>query len=572
MNDERLERELRALLRADVPASAPASLRLRVAALARRQPVEAPSRRPFLTAFGALGAAAAAVVLVVAGLLVLPPQRSPTGSPVPSVSAGTPTPSPTASPPFTATPSASNTSAWPFRVASEGTVVPVTGPDGTIYFSTSASGATGQGMVYALDPAGNVKTGWPFAAKEAIEFSTPAVAPDGTVYVVGLDFGSVRSRIWALDGAGRVKTGWPYTSSGQVIPLSVATAGGITFDEQAAGSGTERVMMLGPDGRPVPGWPVALPGKLTCYEPTACLALGNDGTWYGLVSNATYGSEGEIVALRPDGTSAPGWPVHLAGAEGFVLGPNDTLYAWGVDTNGVLPPKGPTKILRTRFVALGTDGAPMPGWPLTVEGPAGIPTIGADGTLYTTTGATGQAEAVLALGPDGRERAGWPFRLPAGFEAMPFAPQEGSPARATAPWVSPDGTVLLPIDWPAEAGEPQGLLLLSASGQVVDSGQLRLPAGSRFANVGGYSTGGGAEPVPPVFGSAGAVYVAVDAGASGTVLRLSTGPTQASPFIVETSIASSRVVGLTLYPDGGLLVAMQTEPGDAALVVRIPLR
>ncbi|MFI5101330.1 MAG: hypothetical protein ACHQE5_12590 [Actinomycetes bacterium] len=443
--------------------------------------------------------------------------------------------------------------------------------------------------MYALDAGGHVKAGWPFAPPGIVAFGTPAVAGDGTVYVVGWAFGqpahhgpgSNAMHLWALDPSGRVKPGWPYAAEGSMfggdVGLSISAVGGVIFVQSLAPASvppTYEAVELDPGGQVQAGWPVTLPGSIACGS-GPCIAIAGDGTWYAMAL-LDQGPAAEIVALGPDGTPKPGWPVRIAGGEGFALGPGGSVYAWGSDVTGTAGTGPGPRILRTQFVVLGPDGAPRPGWPVTVTGPAGIPTIGSYGTLYTTTGGSpGQVERVMALGADGSERRGWPYTLPRDLAAWPYGPSAGMPARATSPSVGPDGTVYLLVSHAGDISGPPGLLALAPDGRVVPGWPAWLPSGARFANVGGFGTGGGAQPVPPAFGTGGTTFVAIlSNGGQAAIMALDPSGHEKLgwPLAVGQGIeATTLVVGLAVDPGSGLQVTAQTDGGAITIVSVVPL-
>ena len=520
----------------------------------------------------------------------LPAVSSATASAIPEPT-GSPSTAPTPAP--TAAPAAA---AWSFRLLNAGLLTPVVGPDGSTYAATAPWGPTGQGKVYALDATGRVRTGWPFAPKGIAAFATPAISSDGTVYALGLAYGkhapqapdSNAAWIWALDPSGHVMPGWPQTVARSPFAgaggLVVRPGGGVVYTEALVSGGSSgwRAVALDGNGRVPPGWPVALPGGLGCYaRPCASTAVGADGTWYALVQLG-QGPDAEIVALHPDGTPVRGWPVRVAGGEGFLLGAAGTVYAWGVDTNGVNPPAGLLKIVRTRFLEIGPNGQPAPGWPVTISGPASIPTVGADGTLYATTGGdAGQVERVLALGPDGAEHAGWPFTLPADLVVYPYGPNPGMPARATGPSAASDGLVYLPVYRAGETGAAaQALLAVTPAGQIAPGWPVWLPEGARFGFVGEFMMDSGGELVQPVFGRDGTVYVAVDLNtaveshATGVVMALDRAGHQPSgwPLVPPAgSTGPTHVVGLGLDARGNLVTTAQTDGGTTTIVSVVPI-
>ena len=161
MNDERLEAELRSLLRADAPMSAPTSLRLRASRVSREMVAQPHNgRRQLLALLGSAAVVAFAVVLWVAVIPGVPRSSPVPGSPAPGVQSSgrpiaTPTGSESPSRSASATPvPASVGGAWSFRASNAGSAVPVRASDGTTYLATSPGSQTGQGKVYAPDATG----------------------------------------------------------------------------------------------------------------------------------------------------------------------------------------------------------------------------------------------------------------------------------------------------------------------------------------------------------------------------------------------------------------------------------
>ncbi|HVA87739.1 MAG TPA: hypothetical protein VNF73_15650, partial [Candidatus Saccharimonadales bacterium] len=215
---------------------------------------------------------------------------------------------------------------------------------------------------------------------------------------------------------------------------------------------------------------------------------------------------------------------------------------------------------------LASDGSTRPGWPVTIEGCVGVPTIGPDGTLYATAGCEAivngvskppvEPEQILALGPDGTERAGWPYTLPADLLAWPYAPVEGLPSRAYSPTAAPDGTIYLPIHPPGDYHR-QGILAIASDGTARAGWPVWLPEGESLATPG--STGGGADLVPFAFGPDGGVYVSAESGpgeASILGLMPDGSPKPGWPFVAAgTDSQPIRIIDLTVLPDGSLLAS-----------------
>ncbi len=487
------------------------------------------------------------------------------------------------SPAPSATPSSSpaTSATWPFRVADGST--PVRAPDGTLYVSTNPGTAQGQGRVYALDAAGRVELGWPFAPAGIIAFSPPVIGSDGTVFVAGTRYGATSgATIYALDPTGAPKAGWSpaveaagggLTASGNLVVAPNGHLVVITSSLPPAGSGqVQRLVALDAHGSVVPGWPVTLPGLLTCGTASCqvpSLAFGADGSLYAEVgpelgSSTTF----EIVAYGPDGTMRPGWPVRVPG-EGFALGPGGTLYAWGVEDNGVkVPSTTPLRIVRTDYVALDPSGHPRPGWPVAIEGPASPPAIGADGTLYVMAGGdTGQPQRLVSISPAGRVQQ--LYTLPADEGAWTYGFGEGNPGRLAPPTVGPDGTLYIQLHKGA-TWQTQGLLAVAPDGSVRPGWPVWLSAGASFEGLAPFTTGGGGNVQPPVVATDGTAYVAIrqSTGGQGAVLAL--GPDGAGrpswPF-VESGSARTVITNIQVASDGAILVTGQAPFNGRTTVI-----
>ncbi len=476
----------------------------------------------------------------------------------------------TAAPETTASPSPAPAS-WPTSLSG-----PVAGPegpfvsgsDGTVYLATAPWGKDGQAALVALGP-GGPKPGWPFAPAGVAAFDAPVAGPDGTVYVNGWRYGNGSqstndSAVWALDASGNVLQGWPVDVPGGAEGLAVAPDGTAYVIERTAAGGA-RVVTLDLEGRERLGWPVPLDGGLSCGG-VSCGPVGalvaTDGTFYAQVAtSAAANAPIEIVALGPDGSIRPGWPVRVPG-EAFALGPGGLVYAWGVETNGVpLPSTTPLRILRSTYTILGPDGRPRPGWPVTIQGPAAPPAIAPDGSILVTVGGEpGQAQRVEAIGTDGKVRTGWPYTLPSGVEAWSYGIGEGNPPRLSPPWLGPDGTAYVAVDHRGDVGS-QGVIALAPDGTVRPGWPVWLPAGTQLQVQAALTTGGGGNLRAPAFAADGTIYVPVVRDNHGAVLAI--GPDGGSragwPFV--TSGQFQLVVGLLTGGDGTLYVATLSESG-----------
>ncbi|HEY2329082.1 MAG TPA: PQQ-binding-like beta-propeller repeat protein [Verrucomicrobiae bacterium] len=195
---------------------------------------------------------------------------------------------------------------------------PALAPDGTIYLGTF------HGWLRAFTPAGDEK--WKFKAGREIK-SSPAVGADGTIY-----FGARDWKFYAVSPQGKLK--WTFATGAWVDSSpAIATDGTVYF-----GSWDANFYALNPDGSPkwkfatgsivsaspaiaVDGtiyfgshdknfYALAPDGKLkwkfaTGAEVTASPAIGADGTVY------FSSTDGNFYALKPDGTEQ--WRQHTGG-------------------------------------------------------------------------------------------------------------------------------------------------------------------------------------------------------------------------------------------------------------------
>jgi len=246
---------------------------------------------------------------------------------------------------------------------------PAVAPDGTIY-----AGAF-DGKLYALSPDG--KPVWRFQAGREIK-SSPAIGDDGTIY-----FGSRDHALYAVTPAGKLK--WKFATGAWVDSSpALATNGAIYF-----GSWDKNFYALNPDGSlkwkfPVGGIVDSSPaiaadgaiyfgahnkkfyaldaaGKLrwtflTGAEITSSPAIGEEGSIY------FSSTDGNLYRLKPDGQEM--WRCHIGGgSDGSpVLAENGNLFIAAAYQTLMISPAGkkladwesPSWIDATPAVAQGT--------------------------------------------------------------------------------------------------------------------------------------------------------------------------------------------------------------------------
>ena len=250
---------------------------------------------------------------------------------------------------------------------------PAIGVDGTIYVSSGDNFHSGGILLYALDGATGAKK-WDFMiAPEGTPdgSSSPAIGPDGTVYV-----GSMDSKVYALDGASGAKK-WDFETGAYVYSSPAVGADGTVF------FGSEDNNFYARDGA----------SGQRKWEFTAdfwiysSAAIGNDGTLYlGSLDNNIYALDLQTGARK--------WAVKTSG---FVFGTpalaaDGTVYAASYD--GVV------------HAVDGMTGAKK--WRYRTGGPLhASPALGSDGTVYVGT-QDGKVFALNGGANGGLAHSPWP--------------------------------------------------------------------------------------------------------------------------------------------------------------------
>ncbi len=264
---------------------------------------------------------------------------------------------------------------------------PAIGPDGTIYVGSQDD------HLYAVNHDGTLK--WRLQTGGVVR-SSPAIAADGTIYV-----GSYDNHMYAINSDGTVK--WTYLTGGD-IPSSpaIATDGTIYF-----GSRDDHIYALNPDS--TLKWSYQTSGEV--YSSPAVAA---DGTVY------CGSNDDDLYALTPDGTlkwrfsagrdieSSPAiasdGTIYFGSLDGYLYAVNpDSTLKWSVLTNGQVRSSPAIAADGTvyfgswddGFYALNPDGTTK--WRYgTGDNVNSSPAINANGTVYFGS----DDNNLYALGPD----------------------------------------------------------------------------------------------------------------------------------------------------------------------------
>lgn len=440
---------------------------------------------------------------------------SPTTQPSPSASTSSPAPASvaptadaeTAPPGTTPEPTASQASpnstasaaptptqsedGWPVAVAdSNQGGLPAIDADGTAY--AWIPGADGNSLVAAFDAGGRMRPGWPVDVAPGSHLRSVGVLSDGSVLigvtetVAGNDY-----RLHRLGRDGRERPGWPVGADWPVGPMVPWCAAGPEGPDGTlyvgcalADGGPTLVVALQPDGRVVPGWPVALEHVILASAWGETIQVSPDGTVFVLTNPATSMGRAILYALAPDGHVQPGWPVVLGAARGgYRVVPGGRILV-----GTYLPPAKPvgglcSEARATVFTELDGRGRVVAGWPQRAVGFASVPAIAPDGTVYYLT-----RDRLIARSPDGSLRDGWPVRIADTY----------SECGSSGPYLGPDGTVYAFAD---------GLRAFTPGGRPKPGWPFRPPgAFTALPCMADVSTG-----PAPAFGADGAVYVATAA-------------------------------------------------------------
>lgn len=188
--------------------------------------------------------------------------------------------------------------------------------------------------VYAINPDGSLR--WSFQTGADI-FSSPAIGPDGTIYV-----GSWDKNLYAIKGDGTQK--WVFPTGDKIWASPAIGSDGTIY----IGSTDGYLYAINPDG--------SLRWSFQTSITTSSAVIGADGT--------ICVGEGPFNAISPDGQLK--WSLPVWSSASPAIGSNGDIFV--TDTN------------LYNLVAISANGVIK--WTFPIPGSRSSPAIGSDGTIY----------------------------------------------------------------------------------------------------------------------------------------------------------------------------------------------
>ncbi|MGG1657972.1 PQQ-binding-like beta-propeller repeat protein [Brevibacillus sp. NRS-1366] len=203
---------------------------------------------------------------------------------------------------YSATASSNGKERWRFETGAEVFSSPAIGPDGTVYVGSLDNN------LYAVDKNGNEK--WHFETEDKV-VSSPAIGADGTIYV-----GSWDNRLYAINPENGKKK-WQFVTGDRVVSSPAIGVDGTIY----VGSWDNRLYAINPENGKKK-WHFVAADKVVSSP-----AIGADGTIY-------VGSfDKKLYAIKPNGTEKWAFEAGDAIYSSPVIAADGTIYVGSVDKN-----------------------------------------------------------------------------------------------------------------------------------------------------------------------------------------------------------------------------------------------
>jgi outer membrane protein assembly factor BamB len=265
---------------------------------------------------------------------------------------------------------------------------PAISPDGTVYILSEDSYV---GYLYAINPDGTPK--WCYQTGYGV-YSSPAIASDGTIYVGVYDY------LYAINPDGTLK--WCYQTGGNVTSPTIASDGTVYVGSD------EYLYAINSDGTLKCRSEV---GNMTISE-TSSPAISPDGTVY-ILSEDSY--VGYLYAINPDGTFK--WRCYVG----------DSYYSSpAIASDGTIYVSSWDRIISVHFCgylyAINPDGTlkwiyKSDRWSSCFDS---SPAISSDGTIYVGS----EDNCLYAINPDGTLK--WRYQTGGDVDSSPAIASDGT--------------------------------------------------------------------------------------------------------------------------------------------------
>ena len=247
---------------------------------------------------------------------------------------------------FRISPGGNLTNLWSFTGGNDGSLplaALVQGLDGNFYGTASSGGASNNGTVFRISPTGSLTNLWSFTGGSdgSVPFAALVQGLDGNFYGTASSGGaSNNGTVFRISPAGSLTNLWSFTGGDDgVNPMAGLVRGsdgnfyGTTAGSQGFGFGT--VFRISPTGSLTNLW--SFTGNNDGGAPDGTLVQGSDGNFYGTTSTGGTGLGGTVFRIGPNGGLTNLWSFSVdSGGSGpngaLVLGSDGNFY--GTTTAG----------------------------------------------------------------------------------------------------------------------------------------------------------------------------------------------------------------------------------------------